>query len=308
MQLGRSTVRVAPLGVGCWAWGERKYWGYEQDFGPGDVVDAFVGSVEAGITFFDTAEVYGHGESEQILGWLVRKIARPLVVATKFALLPGRDADAMPAAVGASLRRLKLPRVDLLQVHWPDAARASSETLAGALAAEVRSGRAVAVGVSNFSAEEMRRIHAALATRGIVLASNQVRYSLLDRAPERDGVLDACRELGVTLLAYSPLAQGVLTGKYTPAGARPAGARARDAAFTDERLRAAQPLLAVLREMAAARGVGPEAVALAWLIARGVVPLAGAKTGAQARANAAALSTSLDAATIDMLDHASTFG
>ena len=114
MRLGRSPVEVVPLGIGCWAWGEQKYWGFGEDFGPQDVVDAFGVCLDAGLDFFDTAEVYGHGKSEQLLGALVRRSPRPVVVATKYAPLSGRGGPAaVPRALAKSLKRLGLPRVDL---------------------------------------------------------------------------------------------------------------------------------------------------------------------------------------------------
>ena len=175
-----------------------------------------------GLDLFDTAEVYGDGESEKILGCIVLRRGGQLAVATKFGLLPGRDARTLPRALDASLRRLGLPRVDLYQIHWPDRSRASIDELMNGLANAVEAGKARAVGVSNFSANEMREAHAALARRGVPLASNQVHYSLMHRAPEVDGVLDACRELNVTLLAYSPLEQGHPVGQVR-AGAAPVG-------------------------------------------------------------------------------------
>ena len=305
VRLGATDLHVAPLAVGAWSWGDRRYWGYEDSFGPRDVVDAFAASADAGLDLFDTAEVYGDGESEKILGWLVRKRGGTLAVATKFALLPGRDARALPRALDASLRRLGLPRVDLYQIHWPDRAQASVGALMDGLADAVAAGKVRAVGVSNFSATEMREAHAALARRGVPLASNQVRYNLLHRAPEVDGVLDACRELGVTLLAYSPLAQGILTGKYGP-GRTPDGPRAGHAEFAAGNLAAAKPLIELLAEIGEAHdGARPEQVALAWLLAKGVVPIAGAKTGDQARVNAGALAIELSDDEVAVLDRAS---
>ena len=305
MRIGATDVCIAPLAVGAWSWGERRYWGYEEDFGPRDVVDAFAASADAGLDLFDTAEVYGDGESEKILGWLVRKRGVPVAVATKFALLPGRDARTLPRALDASLRRLGLPRVDLYQIHWPDRAQASVAALMDGLADAVAAGKARAVGVSNFGAAEMREAHALLARRGVPLASNQVRYSLLHRAPEADGVVDACRELGVTLLAYSPLAQGILTGKYAP-GREPVGPRAGHAEFTASGLEAAGALVELLVAIGATHGAArPEQVALAWLLAKGVVPIAGAKTGEQARINAGALAIQLGADEVAALDRAS---
>jgi aryl-alcohol dehydrogenase-like predicted oxidoreductase len=307
VRLGRSSLSVAPLALGTWAWGERKYWGYEQDFTSRDVVDAFVASADAGVTLLDTAEVYGHGESEKITGFLLRKRGEGLQVATKFALLPGRDgARALPRALDLSLKRLGIARIDLYQIHWPDTAMASIEALMDALADAVEAGKIGAVGVSNFTATETRAAHAALARRGIPLASNQVHYSLIHRAPEADGVLDACRELDVALLAYSPLEQGILSGKYAP-GRVPEGPRARLPSFAAENLVAAGEVVKLLGSLGESRGSGPDQVALAWLMAQpGVVPIAGAKTGAQAERNAAAAAITLDAAEIEAIDVATT--
>jgi aryl-alcohol dehydrogenase-like predicted oxidoreductase len=305
VRIGLTDLEVAPLAAGAWAWGDRSFWGYHGDFGPRDVVDAFSASADAGLDLFDTAEVYGDGESERILGWMVNKRGAPLLVATKFGLLPGRDAAALPRALDASLRRLGLARVDLYQIHWPDQATAPIPALMDALADAVVAGKARAVGVSNFSASEMREAHAALARRGVPLASNQVEYSLIHRAPEADGVLDACRELGVTLLAYSPLEQGILTGKYAP-GRLPAGPRAEHAEFSAENLAAATSVVGLLREIGAAHGALPGQAALAWLMAKpGVVPIAGAKTGDQARINAGALGVVLEPGEVEALDRAS---
>lgn len=305
--LGRSPVTVVPLGVGCWAWGDREFWRYEVTHGPRDVVEAFAAAVAAGVTLFDTAESYGWGKCEQLLGALVRRCDRPLVVATKYAPLSGRGgAAALPRGIAGSLRRLKLPVIDLYQLHWADSAELPIPAAMDALAAAVHAGQIRAVGVSNFRAAELRLAHAALARHGVPLATNQMRYSLLDRAVEVDGVLDACRELGVTLLAYSPLAQGLLAGRYG-ADALPDDFRTGSAAFAPEAVAAAAPLLAALRAIAAAHGVEPAAVALAWLLAQpGVVPLAGAKTGAQAAANAAALTLTLSPDELAQLDTLST--
>src|SRR5262249_21775881 len=157
---------AAPLAVGTWAWGERRYWRYEEDHGARDVVDAFAASADAGLDLFDTAEVYGDGESEKILGWLVKKRGGRLLVATKFGLLPGRDARTLPRALDASLRRLGVSRVDLYQIHWPDRTMASIDVLMGHLADAALAGKVRAVGVSNFSADELREAHASLARRG----------------------------------------------------------------------------------------------------------------------------------------------
>jgi aryl-alcohol dehydrogenase-like predicted oxidoreductase len=171
-------------------------------------------------------------------------------------------------------------------------------------AAAVQAGHVRAVGVSNFRASEMQEAHAALARRGVPLATNQVHYSLLHRAPEVDGVLEACRVLEVTLLAYSPLEQGLLTGKYAP-GARPYGPRGEATWFSAHNVAAAQPVIATLQAIAAGHGVEAATVALAWLLGKpGVVPIAGAKTGDQAARNARALAVTLSEAEMAALDAA----
>jgi len=302
--LGRSELRVTPLAFGAWAWGDAGYWGYGTRHGPADAVDAFVAALDGGVRFFDTAEVYGDGESERVLGALARRAGAGLVLATKFAPLPGRGgARAVPGALLGSLRRLGAPSVDLYQVHWVDRAEAPLGPLLGALGACARRGFVRAVGVSNVTAAELREAHAALAAEGLPLASAQVRYSALDRGPERDGVLAACRELGVTLLAYSPLAQGVLAGAYTP-DRPPPGPRAALPEFAPERLRAAEPLVALLRAVGEAHGGrGPEQVALNWLRAKpGVIPVVGATSGDQARRCAASLQWSLTDAEVARID------
>ena len=303
VRLGQSPVEVVPLGVGCWAWGDQEYWRYELDHGQPDVIAAFAACLDAGLDFFDTAEAYGWGRSEQLVGALVRRSPRPMVVATKYAPLAGRGgAGAIAKGLAGSLKRLGLPRVDLYQMHWADSREVPIPAAMATLAEAVRAGTVTAVGVSNYRAGEMREAHAVLARHGVPLATNQVRYSLLHRAPEVDGVLDACRELGVTLLAYSPLEQGLLTGKYRP-DALPVGLRAEAPWFAADNVAAAHPVLAALAAMATPRGVEPAAIALAWLLARpGVVPLAGAKTAAQAACNAAALTVRLDASEVATLD------
>ncbi len=167
-------------------------------------------------------------------------------------------------------------------------------------------GLATAIGVSNFTAAEMRLAHESLARRGIPLASNQVHYSLLHRAPEADGVLAACRELEVTLLAYSPLEQGVLTGSSYAPGRLPPGPRAMAPAFSNDALAAARPVVETLGEIGRSYGDRPpEQVALNWLRAKpGVIPLAGARNGEQAARNVGALGWSLSDDDVARLDAA----
>jgi aryl-alcohol dehydrogenase-like predicted oxidoreductase len=193
--------------------------------------------------------------------------------------------------------------IDLYQHHFP--ARVSIPTLMYQVADAVEAGKVRAVGVSNYSAEQMRQAHSALAERGIPLASNQVEYSLLHRQPEANGVLDACRELGVTLIAYTPLAGGLLTGKYSIAN-RPAGFYRRVLPrYRRKALEAIQPVIELLTEIGDRHSKTPSQVALRWLIENPtVLPIPGAKNGRQAAANAGALTFSLTADEVQALDDA----
>ena len=301
--LGKTGIRISPLGLGTWQWGDRLFWSYGKTHTDADVHEAFQVSLEAGITFIDTAEVYGRGRSERLLGQFLPEASPPVVVATKFMPLPWRlGKNALIAALRRSLTRLRLDRVDLYQVHWPFPPRAV-EVWADGLADAVEAGLARAVGVSNYSTAQMSRAHAVLSKRGVPLASNQVEYNLLNRKVERNGLLERCHELGVTLIAYSPLAMGMLTGKYTPDNP-PRGMRRR--MFRRTRLAASQPLIGLLREIGTAHDrKAPAQVALNWLISKGVVPIPGAKNARQAADNAEALGWRLSDGEVIALDEAS---
>jgi aryl-alcohol dehydrogenase-like predicted oxidoreductase len=264
---------------------------------------ALEASLAAGVTLFDTAAMYSGGASERRLGELAR--GKEALIATKFP--PGlftRTED-MPQALDASLARLGRSSVDLYQHHYPSNT-ASISKLMELMADAVEAGKVKAVGVSNYSAEQMRIAHTALARRGIPLASNQVEYSLLHRQPEVNGVLDACRELGVTLMAYMPLAGGALTGKYD-AKTRPTGffRRFTMGNFRGKGIEAVAPVVALLREIGGRYSKSPAQVALRWLIENeNVLPIPGAKNGKQAEANAGALSFSLTSAEVEALSQA----
>ena len=291
------------MGIGTWAWGDGLYWGYGRDYDETDIRAAFDASIAAGINLFDTAEVYGFGKSERLLGQFAQGANPPVVMASKFMPLPWRlRRGSLRRALRGSLRRLGTESVGLYQMHWPFPPIPIASWM-GAMADAVQEGLIQAVGVSNYSVKQLRRAHAALAKRGVPLASNQVEYSLLQRAPERTGLLDACRELDVTLIAYSPLAQGLLTGKYT-ADAPPSGVRGRRAG--KKRLVKIEPLVARLREIGAAHdGKNPAQVSLNWTICKGTVPIPGAKNVRQAQENAGALGWRLTDEEVASLDKAS---
>ncbi len=303
IQLGKTNVRVTPLGIGTWQWGDSMMWGYGKGYAESEIKAAFDASLAAGITFFDTAEIYGQGKSERFLGRFISQDGSRPVVATKFMPFPWKLSKVLLMnALRKSLERLGLPQVDLYQVHMP-LPPVAVETWADALADAVEARLTRSVGVSNYSADQMRRAHATLAKRGVPLASNQVEYSLLQRAPEQKGLLQACQELGVTLIAYSPLAKGMLTGKYTPEN-RPPGLRGRR--YRGETLVRLQPLTALLREIGQAhQGKTPGQVALNWTISKGALPIPGAKNARQAQENAGALGWRLTVDEVAALDAAS---
>ncbi len=288
--LGNTGIEVTPMGFGTWAWGDSIFWGYGKDYGEMDLRLAFQAAVNKGITFLDTAEVYGLGKSEELIGKFIKETNATTQIATKYMPLPWRfRAEDVADAVTASLKRLKMPSVDLYQVHFPFPSFLSQEGLMNALADEVQQGRIKAVGVSNYSAEQLREAHRLLARRGVPLAVNQVRYSLITREIETNGVLAAARELGVTILAYSPLAQGLLTGKYTMSNP-PTGARSFDKRFQTAGLIKLQPVLDKLNELGEKYSKTPAQVALNWLICQpAVIPIPGIKTAAQVDQNAGAI-------------------
>ena len=228
--LGTTDVVVPRMGVGVMTWGDpsgRARWTPAKlAYGGGpanrdEEQRAFDAGVAAGATLFDTAEMYGAGASERRLGELAH--GRDVLIATKFPPNMLSRADAMPRALERSLELLQRSTLDLYMHHYPSR-RVSIPRLMNLMADAVEQGKVRAVGVSNYSADQMRLAHRVLADRGVPLASNQIEYSLLHRQPETDGVIDACRELGVTLIANQPLANGALTGKFV-AGARPSGFR-----------------------------------------------------------------------------------
>ena len=295
---------IAPLGLGTWAWGDKAVWGmggYDADLTEDRIAEAWSATLDGGVALIDTAEVYGGGESERIIGRLLA--ARPadrsrVVLATKFMPLPQKlnVRAALRDALLASIERLGVERVDLYQIHGPVSLR-SKGALAEALAAVVDEGLTRAVGVSNYSAGEVEKIHAALATHDVALASNQVEHSLLRRKPETGGLAATCARLDVRILAYSPIGQGRLTGKYS-AASPPPGSRT----FSTHPMEQVDAVVAVLREVGEAHDRTPAQVALRWLVEKGSIPIPGAKNADQATQNAGALGWSLAPKELARLD------
>jgi len=288
--LGRTGLRVSRLGLGTMAWG--------RDTDEGEAADLLKAYLDAGGNLVDTADVYGEGEAETLLGRLVEGIRDEIVIATKAVSVPHSDRrfDAsrrhLLAALDASLSRLGTDYVDVWQLHAYDDRTPIEETLA-ALDTAVHSGKARYVGVSNYGGWQLAS--AASWQRAVPgrapIASVQMEYSLLQRGVERE-VAPAAQALGVGLLPWSPLGRGVLTGKYrtgTPSDSR--AASDRFAGFVEPYLAdAARRIVDAVATASDGLGVAPLEVALAWVRDRpGVVaPIVGARTAAQLRGALAA--------------------
>ncbi len=305
--LGKTDIMISPMGIGTWAWGDRIYWGYGRNYSEPEVRTAFETSLNAGINFFDTAEIYGQGHSERILGQFIREMSSSedvnLIIATKFYPYPWRIwSKSLKFAIEGSLKRLQIDSIDLYQIHYPYPP-VSIETWASALADTVEDGLARTVGVSNYNSSQMRRAHTVLVKRNVLLASNQVNYSLLNRKIEKNGLLKLCHELGVSCIAYSPLAQGALTGKYSPQ--KPlSGIRGR--IYSAKLLSQAEPLLRLMREIGRAHdGKTLSQVALNWVICKGAIPIPGVKNHQQTQENIGALGWRLRVDEVLALDQAS---
>ena len=299
-----GSLTVSAVGLGCNNFG----WHIDEPSSQA-VVDA---ALDAGVTHFDTAELYGDGASESFLGRALGPHRDAVTVATKFGYRP-RDGDGGQAAPGAvrrsvegSLRRLGTDRIDLYYLHRPDPETPVADTL-GALAALVDAGKVREVACSGFSPGQLREAEAAATGARFVAVQNE--YSLLHRAPEVDGVLGACRDLDVALVPYFPLKSGLLTGKYrrgrtdaegrlTAAGGRFAGMG--DRLLTDDNLDTVERLVA----FAEARGRTVLDLAFAYLLAHAPVAsvIAGATKPSQVRANVAAAGWRLAADDLAALD------
>ncbi|AGC63405.1 oxidoreductase [Mycobacterium liflandii 128FXT] len=279
---------VSRIGLGTWQFGSRE-WGYGDRYASGAARDIVARARALGVTLFDTAEVYGLGKSERILGEALGDERAEVVVASK--IMPVAP---FPAVVKqrerASARRLQLDRIPLYQIHQPNPVVPDSVIMPG-MRELLDTGRIGAAGVSNYSLARWKKADAAL---GRPVVSNQVHFSLAHPGPLDDLVPFAERENRI-IIAYSPLAQGLLGGKYGVDN-RPAGVRAVNPLFGTENLRRIEPLLQTLRAVATDVDAKPDQVALAWLISLpGVVAIPGASSVEQLEFNVAAADIELSA-------------
>jgi len=313
-RLGKTDIEVTPVGLGCWQFSAGrglagKYWQAIPQSAVEQVVEA---SLAGGINWFDTAEAYGNGASEGALVTALRHAGKTngeVVVATKWSPI-FRRAESIRSTIQQRLSCLAPFAIDLHQVHNP-LGFSSVEDEMRAMADLVEEQKVRAVGVSNFNVAHMRRAHAALAKHGLALASNQVKYSLLDRRVESNGTLAVAKELGVTIIAYSPLEQGLLTGKYHEhpeyVRTRP-GPRKWMGRFRARGLERSRPLIEELGKIAPAHGATAGQVALAWLYQFHqdlVVVIPGASCVEQAEENRGALELTLSQVELDKLDELS---
>ena len=293
--LGASGIKVSSLGTGTNRWAQGK--------NDEPVFQAYQSLVDAGVNFFDTAEVYNGGKSERLLGACLQRDHRPVVIASKFAPLPTRlTRRQFMNALDASLSRLGMQTIDLYYIHFPYSLL-SIETLMDLMAQAVEAGKVRAVGVSNFNANQMRRAATRLELYRIPLAANQVRYNLLQRQPEENGVLDACRELNVALVAYRPLEGGRLKSDNVPGApsGSPSTGEKGNATSKEEILQE------TLKGIAQTRGKSVSQVALNWLLRRDehVIPIPGATKERHALENAGTLSWELSDDEFAAIDQAS---
>jgi aryl-alcohol dehydrogenase-like predicted oxidoreductase len=312
--LGQSELLVSPMGLGCWQFsaGKGLIGGFWEALSQERVNSIVQTSLAGGINWFDTAEAYGNGASEEALSTALKTLGRgpgDVLVATKWQPF-FRRASHIKRSIGERLERLGGFPIDLHQIHSPlsfSGVRAEMEVMADL----VEEGKIRTVGVSNFSARMMRKAHAVLAARGIPLVSNQIHYSLLQRKAESNGVMKAAKELGITIIAYSPLGQGLLTGRHHEdpglIRTRP-GPRKRMPAFKHKGLERTRPLIEALGRVGEAHGATAGQVALNWLLAfhgETVVVIPGASRPEQVEENLGALDFTLNDGELAHLDEIS---
>jgi len=309
--LGQTEIHLSPIGLGAWQFANFRInaispW---QRVETTEIDGIITAALERGVNWFDTAELYGFGRSERALAEGLQRAGKKnddVHIATKWSPIL-RTARSITATINHRLRALEPYTIDLHQVHFPGAV-ASVEQQMDAMASLVQQGKIRAVGVSNFSLNAMRRAHERLTEHGLVLSSNQVRYHLLDRHIEQNGVLELARELGITIIAYSPLAMGLLTGKFHDnpelLASRPPGRRRS----LQRKLESSRPLIEHMRGIAEKHNASIAQVALNWVIqtpGNHVVAIPGATRIRHAEDSAGAMSFRLTEEEWQELDTAS---
>jgi len=293
VRLGASDLLVSPMGAGTWAWGNKLLWGYDES--QNEVLrDGFNAAIESGITWFDSADSYGtgaiEGNAEVLWGDFARNspsaAGRQAQLFTKFAPYPWRiGAGSIEAACDAALARIGRDQLEVAQLHWPPTLGWQQSAYLDALANLRRTGKARAVGLSNFGPKSLAKVVDEMEARGEAISSNQVQFSLLSRAPGTDERIEEANALGVTIIGYSPLALGLLSGKYSPENPPP-GARGQ---IYRETLPKIAGLLCTMEAVGAERGKTVAQVAINYVLCKGALPLVGVRSRTQAKDNTGAL-------------------
>ncbi len=310
---GRTKMMVTPIGLGCWQFSKQqnlagKFWPTLED----NLIDKIVSiSLEGGINWFDTAEVYGKGASERALSKALQAAGKKpddVLIATKWWPM-FRFASNIPKTIDERINALSPYPIDLYQVHQPWGFSNEKDEMT-AMAALLERKLIRNIGVSNFSAEKMKSAWVTLDKKGIPLASNQVPYSLLNRKIETNGVMEMAKKLGITIIAYSPLAQGLVTGKFhdNPELLKNIGFRKHRSEFKPAGLEKSRPLVMLVKELALSYNVTPSQIALNWLINfhdDTVVAIPGATKESHAKENAGAMSFRLSDIDMERLDRES---
>ena len=270
VELGKTDIKISKVGIGTWQWGS-KGWGYGTEYTYEDLRDAFNFAIDNGLNFFDTAEFYGGGKSEEILGEFSASVRENVVIATK--VWPTHlSYKSVKNTFERSASRLKTDYIDLLYVHWPNPIIPMTST-AKAFYELYENGKIRAIGVSNFKLGKMKKFDKLVNGK---LSANQVKYSLLKRGVEKD-LLPYCLKNDITLVAYSPLDQGAVSGKYNENNLPKDKWRRLNSVFTKTNMRKIKPLINLLTEIAEHHDVEPVNVALKYLILKGAVPIVGVK-------------------------------
>ena len=311
--IGRTGIMVTPIGLGCWQFSKRnnmagRFWPSLED----DLIEKVVAlSIEGGINWFDTAEVYGNGASEKALSKALQASGKKpgdVLIATKW--WPAfRFASNISKTINGRISTLDPYPIDLYQVHQPWSFSGEKSEME-AMAELVKRKLIKAVGVSNFNAQKMKNSWETLQKSGIPLASNQVRYNLLDRKIESNGVMDLAKKLGITIIAFSPLAQGLVSGKFhdNPGLLKNIGLRKYSTQFKPEGLEKSRPVIVLLKELADKYSVTTSQVALNWLIHYNgdtVVAIPGATKEIHVKENSGAMSFRLSDEDMLRLDNVS---
>lgn len=299
------------MGCGTWAWGNRLLWGYDESMDD-ELQAVFNLCISNGVTLFDTGDSYGtgrlNGQSEKLLGQFSREYqginSDQICIATKLAPYPWRlTRGSMVAACQASAKRLGR-NVDLVQMHWSTANYFPWQEwpLLEGLADLYEQGLVQGVGLSNYGPKRLKQVYKKFAERGVPITTLQVQYSLLSTYPVTElGIKEVCDELGIQLIAYSPLALGVLTGKYSEKDSFPKGIRGL---LFRQLVPGSKPILESLQAVAESRNKTMAQVAINWCICKDTIPIPGAKTLKQAEQNIGALGWQLDSGEVTELDKA----